>query len=190
MLSGAIRRFLSDAKKGGWAIPARALESLEERLSKELDGGSVALVAPAAPYTWEMQAVLQGTANTTGRVPVKFPRPVEVLGFIPTIITQDPAAGGVDATLDDVSVLLDVDQKDRMTNRLDQTTGQASTDASSFVTLRAMSILLPRAMRWQLNSAKPDLGVTFAWKIPPVGGIARYRPALISLAMVCRFIEE
>lgn len=147
-------------------------------------------LASVAPYTWEVQAALGGATLQTGRIPLDFRGPVEIVGFYPSIIVDGAPAGGalVAPTLDDVLVLLDVNNEKRFTNRLEQTTGAAT--GAGFVTLGALGAArAQRFMSLRITNARPDVGVQFRWKVAPPGGGPIYEDAMIGLAFFAKYIE-
>lgn len=146
-----------------------------------------ALVAPTAPYTWECQATLARTVQETGRIPLRWNRPVEIIGMYAAVVQASIAGGGllVPGT-NDLMVLISANQEDRFTNRLEDTaqTGQAE----SYVTLAAVSVLAPRLTRICLTNASPQVDVNFRWKSHNPIATPRFEDALISLAFFCRYI--
>lgn len=145
-------------------------------------------LAAVAPFTWEVQAELGRTVLQTGRIPLDFRGPVEIVGFYPSVIASSAVGGGLLApTLDDILVLLDVNNEQRFTNRLEQTTAAAT--GAGFVTLGALGAA--RAQRFldlKIRNARPDVGVQFRWKRDP-NGVAIYQNALIGLAFFARYLE-
>lgn len=149
-----------------------------------------ALAAPVAPLTWETEQPLLGSVVETPRIPLRFRGPVEVVGFFPSVIALTAGNPPLRApTLLDIAVKIDINDQDRLTNRLENTTGAG--DDRSFVTLASLSAsVVPRLLRFAMLNASPDVGVTFRWRIPPVGGQAIYEDALIGLAFFCRYLDE
>jgi hypothetical protein len=145
-------------------------------------------LAAVAPFTWEVQATLGGAVLQTGRIPLRFPKPVEIVGFYPSIVDGSAAGGGlVSASLDDVLVLLDANEERRFTNRLEQTAAAAT--GAGFVTLGALGAA--RAQRFldlKLRNAAPDIGVQFRWKRDPSAG-AIFEDAIVCLAFFARYLE-
>lgn len=146
-------------------------------------------LAAVAPFTWEVQAALDGTVLQTGRIPLEFRGPVEIVGFYPSVVVNGAPAGGglVAPTLDDILVLLDANNEQRFTNRLEQTTAAAT--GAGFVTLGALGAA--RAQRFldlRIKNARPDVGVQFRWKVDPAGA-AIFEDALVCLAFFARYLE-
>lgn len=145
-------------------------------------------LAAVAPYTWEVQATLGRTVLQTGRVPLSFKKPVQVVGFYPSVIAGSAVGGGLLVpTLDDILVLLDANEERRFTNRLEQTTAAAT--GAGFVTLGALgSARAQRFLNLKLRNAAPDIGVQFRWKRDPAGG-AIYEDALVGLAFFVKYLD-
>ena len=147
----------------------------------------VVLASPVSPLTWESETQLPGTLVETARIPLQFRGPVEITGFYPSVIAITETNLRV-PTPQDIAVMIDINDQERITNRLENTTGAGSSRA--FVTLASMSAAIAnRLVRLQLKNASPDVGVTFRWRVPPVGGVAVYEDALIGLAFFCRYLE-
>lgn len=146
-------------------------------------------LAAVAPLTWEVQATLGRTTLQTGRIPLDFRGPVEIVGFYPSVIAGSAAGGALVApTLDDILVLLDANNQERFTNRLEQTTAAAT--GAGFVTLGALgSERAARFVDLKIRNARPDVGVQFRWKRDPAGG-AIYEDAIIGLAFFARYLDE
>lgn len=148
---------------------------------------NAALIAPIAPYTWECQATLARTIQETGRIPLRWNRPVEIVGMYAAVRQASIAGGGLLVPqVDDLMVLLDANQEDRFTNRLEDVsqTGQAE----SYVTLGAVSVLAPRLTRIMLKNGAPQIDVSFRWKTHNPIATPRFEDALVSLAFFCRYI--
>lgn len=146
-----------------------------------------ALHAPVAPYTWEIRARLENDQPETGVIPIHFRRPVEIVGMFPTVILAPPAAGGLLlANTDDIECLIDINQKRRLTNQLQETGVQGP--GESFVTLSSLSVFTPRLLREKLRADSPDLGVQFRWKVFN-DGAPDYEDIIIGLSLYCRFLD-
>jgi len=144
-----------------------------------------ALHAPVAPYTWEVQALLARTAIETGRIPLRWNRPVEILGFYASVRQASAVGGLILPTPDDVVVALSANQENRFTNRLED--AAATGQAESFVTLAALSVQVPRLTRIQLRNASPQIDVAFRWKTN-VPATPTFEDASVSLAFFCRYL--
>lgn len=154
-----------------------------------------ALHAPVAPYTWEVRAFLPTTILETSRIPIYFTRPVEIVGFMPTVRVNGFLQGGTRRipTTDDIQILFDINQRDRLTNRLESTTSAGPGQA--YVTLSTFSVLTPRLIRIQMLNQAPDVGIQFRWcqdPAPIAGGVPVpiYENALVQLAFFCRYLDE
>lgn len=152
-----------------------------------------ALNAPVAPFTWECRADLAGNEESTGRIPMSFNRPLEVVGFFPLVSTVLPAAGGglLNPGVGDIDVQLDLNDRDRFTNRF--STGLVSGAAgASHVALAALGAPLTqggRLLRIVATNASPDFGVTFSWR-QFIQGTPLFESARISLAFFARYLSE
>jgi len=142
--------------------------------------------APVSPWTWECQANLERDIQETGRIPLRWNRPVEIVGMFASVRQASVAGGLLIPTTEDVMVLLSANQQERFTNRLEDAaqTGQAE----SYVTLAALSIQAPRLTRIQLKQAAPQIDVSFRWKTHNPIATPRFEDALISLAFFCLYL--
>lgn len=150
-----------------------------------------ALHAPVAPYTWEVRSTLLTTQQETTRIPIFFRGPVEIQGFYPSVRINGAVQGGTRRipTTDNVMVMMDINQQDRLTNRLESTS--VAGPGQSFVTLASMGVLVPRLIRIQILNAAPDVGIQFRWDQDPApGGVPIYENCLIQLAFFCRYLDE
>lgn len=145
-----------------------------------------ALHAPVADYTWELAATLQNDTQDSGGVPVSWSRPVEIIGFLPTVTPVYPLAGGLEIpSPDDVEVFIDANQELRFTNRLGL---DVSGPGASFVSLSALSVLAPRLHRIRLPQGAPDMNVRFRWKHDPTDPAAPFfESADVRLAFFARY---
>jgi hypothetical protein len=140
-----------------------------------------ALHAPVANYTWELRADLASTAVETGRVRIEWNRPVRIVGIYPSIIdTADETQ--LSATLDDITCLLDSNQRETYTARLDRSTVQTAGD--EFVTLAALGVTAPRLLLIDLKDPAPDMGVNFRFE----RGANVYNSCRIKLAFYCNYL--
>ncbi|OFW65958.1 MAG: hypothetical protein A2Y74_05345 [Actinobacteria bacterium RBG_13_63_9] len=146
-----------------------------------------ALHAPIAPYTWEVQATLLRTVQETGRIPLRWNRPVEIIGMYAAVRQASVAGGLLVPTTDDLVCALSANQEDRFTNRLEDVSQTAM--AETFVTLAALSVQVPRLMRIMLTNAAPQVDIAFRWKTHNPIGTPRFEDALISVAFYCRYIS-
>ncbi len=149
-----------------------------------------ALSQPVAKYTWEVQSTLSRTSEETRRIPIKWQRPVKIVGMYPTVIAGTSVGGGLlIPTVNDILVVLNANQKDRYTNRLEDV---ASTGlGESYVTLGSLSTSQAagnRMLEIELNVPAPQLDVAFRWKRPPTGGVALYEDAIVGLCLFCNYV--
>jgi hypothetical protein len=142
--------------------------------------------APVAPFTWEVQAELARTQQETGRLPLRWNRPVEIVGFFATVVALNDDGGLLGPTTDDIQCAIGANQEERFTNRLEDAAATALEE--SFVTLSALSVEVPRLVRIQLTNAGPQMDVAFRWKNHNPIASPRFEDALISLALYCRYI--
>jgi hypothetical protein len=143
-----------------------------------------ALNAPVTDLTWEVTEDLPAATLETGRLPLDFRGAVEILGFYPSVIPTTATVGLRIPTLDDILVLIDVNQQERLTNRLEQ--GGNASQGVSYVTLGAIGVQVPRLFRKVLRQAKPEVGIQFRWKRQDA---AFYQNARISLAFYVRYLD-
>lgn len=157
-----------------------------------------ALHAPVAGFTWEVQADLLGSQNETGRIPIHFRQPVEIVGFYASVILLGNApTGDVNTnaiprrpTTRDVMALIDINQEDRITNRLESTS--VAGPGQSYVTLESLSVQLPREQWIKVLNAAPDFGVQFRWaNLNPRdvdGDDEWWHDARVKLAFFCKYL--
>lgn len=147
--------------------------------------------SPVAPYTWEVRSQLLTTQLETTRIPIFFRGPVEILGFWPTVRINGAVQGGTRRvpTTDNIMCMIDINQQDRLTNRLESTS--VAGPGQSYVTLSGLSVFVPRLIRIQILNASPDVGIQFRWDQDPQPlGVPIYENALIQLAFFCRYLDE
>lgn len=183
-----VLRFIDRAKRQpADAADPRLLARLE-RYAKEAFEGIVALHAPASPMTWEVVSVLRGSTLQGPRVPFRFPRPVELVGFLPTIIPIIPSSGGGTVpTSDSIAVQIDTDNQNYLTSGDGISTNVGGT-AGPFVTLTSVSVQTPRIVGYKLRNPTPDIGFTFRWKLDPGASPFIFRDVIIGLAMYARYL--
>lgn len=156
-----------------------------KRLMKEARDafeGIVALHAPMSPLTYESSALLQGSVQASNRIPFRFPWPVEIVGFFPTLVTP-VTEDGITPGIDDIRVQIDIDSNNYMTSGDGLSIpGNPGGTPGPFVTLSAMSVLVPRLVGYKLRTATPDIGFTYAWK----QAAGTYSTTMISMAIFAR----
>jgi hypothetical protein len=159
-----------------------------EKYAKEAFEGIVALHAPASPMTWETVSILRGASTAGPRQPFRFPRPVEIVGFFPTVIPILPASGGATVpTTDSIAVQIDTDNQNYITSG-DGISTNAGGTAGPFVTLSALSVQVPRVLGYKLRNPTPDIGFTFRWKIDPGAAPGIFRDVIIGMAIFARYL--
>lgn len=184
-LAYEVLRYVDRAmKRPADAGDPRLLAQLE-KYAREAFEGVVALHAPASPMTWETVALFRGAAQQSVRSPFRFPRPVEIVGFFPTL--QILTTGGATSpSLDSLSVSIDTDNQNYLTSG-DGISTPAGGQAGPFVTLSAMSVQTPRIVGYKLRNPTPDIGFTYRWKLDTSGG-AVFKDVLISMCIYARYI--
>jgi hypothetical protein len=192
-LAYEVLRFVDRAtKRPADASDPRLLARLEA-YARDAWEGIVALHAPASPMTWEVVTVLRGAVQLSNRVSFRFPRPVEIVGFYPTIIPlATPTTTGIlTPTTNTIAVSMDTDNQNYLTSG-DGISTPAGGTAGPFVTLASMSVQVPRIVGYKLRNPTPDIGFTYRWKRDAAGGVgtppAVYFDTLISLAMYARYL--
>lgn len=174
-------------KQPGDAGDGRLLARLEQ-YAREAWEGMVSLTAPASPMTWEPVSILRGATLEGPRVPFRFPRPVEICGFFPTVLPILPATGGATVpTTDSIAVKIDTDNQNYMTSGDGISTNAGST-AGPYVTLSSMSVQVPRVLGYKLRNPTPDIGFTFRWKLDPGVAPGIFRDVIISMAIYARYL--
>lgn len=141
----------------------------------------------SAPYTWEVSATLGRTTEQTRLIPVRFQRPVRIVGFYPTVIKGSAVGGLIVPTADDISCVISANQRDRFTNRLEDVSSSGYGEA--YVTLSALGtsqLQGNRLLNLELRDTAPQLELGFRWK--RWTGSAIYEDALISVALFADYI--
>src|SRR5689334_4133097 len=148
-----------------------------------------ARVLPASVYTWEAADVLDGANQESSGITLNFPEAIEILGIWPTVTYKATPAGGalLAPSLDAIAVVLEANERDRITSRIRGDTTGLGTSGTQYVTLSALKADV-RWLRWLLSNAKPDVTVKFRWK-PDVTGGAIYEDTIVSLAFITRPLE-
>lgn len=144
-----------------------------------------ALHAPVTPYTWEVQSNLARTVQDTGRIPLRWNRPVMIVGMYASVLQNSAVGGLLIPSTDAITVELSANQEDRFTNRLEDTA--ATGLVSSFVTLEALSVQVPRLTEIRLENAAPQVDVAFRWKTNNPAS-PTYEDAYCSLAFYCLYL--
>jgi hypothetical protein len=149
-----------------------------------------ALHAPVAPFSWEFQADLDGDTERTARIPLRFTRPVQILGFYPSVIRNAALGALENPTTEHVLCLLHANREIMYTNRLES--GQGAQVPENFVTLASLGVQVPRLVNIQLRQGAPELAAEFRWKRwnaafeeTPV-----YPNAIVTLTAFARYLTE
>jgi len=159
-----------------------------EKYAKEAFEGIVALHAPASPMTWEVVSILRGSTLEGPRQPFRFPRPVEIVGFFPTVIPILPASGGGTVpTADSIAVKIDTDNQNYITSGDGISTNVGGT-AGPFVTLSSIGVQVPRVVGYKLRNPTPDIGFTLRWKIDPGASPFIFRDSIVSIGIYARYL--
>lgn len=146
-----------------------------------------ALHAPTAMYSWECQTILLRTVQDTGRIPLRWNRPVEIIGMRPSVVANAIVGGGLLVpTAEDIVCAVSANQQDKFTNRLEFAAAVGA--AESFVVLAALGVQTPRLTRIQLTNESPQLDVTFRWRTN-LPGTPTYEDANIALTLFCRYLS-
>jgi hypothetical protein len=144
-----------------------------------------ALHAPVTPKTWSITAELARTVESTGGIPVRFTRPIEILGIKATVTAKRPLTGGglIIPTVDDLDVSLITDDEDLWTKHLKE-----SGSEGQFVALSHLTVDAPRLLRIVPRGSAPDLSFEFAWGQFIDAAHPIFEDALIRLSLFCRYI--
>lgn len=180
-LAIAVRQFVERVKRqpSDGSDPA-LLAYLDRAARRSLDGFFGVLSAPVAPEEREAFATLLSTDPETNRIPLTFPRPIEILGYYPSLVVT--GAAGVVPTLDDLLVSIDFNLEEYQGASQGLTSSAAN---NTFTTLGSWKILTPRLVCKKIEVPKPDLGFTFRWKQP----VGTYRDVIIGMAVFARYID-
>ena len=187
-LAYEILRFVDRARKQPADASDPRLLARLEKYAKEAFEGIVALHAPASPMSWEVVSILRGSTPQGPRQPFRFPRPVEIVGFMPTVIPILPASGGGTVpTSDSIAVQIDTDNQNYLTSG-DGISTNAGGSAGPFVTLSMMGVQVPRIVGYKLRNPTPDIGFTFRWKIDPGPSPFIFRDVIIGMGIYARYL--
>jgi hypothetical protein len=146
-----------------------------------------ALHAPVTPKTWSISAELARTVESTGVIPMRFTRPIEILGIKATVTAKRPLVGGglIIPTVDDLDVSLLTDDQDLWTKHLAE-----SGSEGNFVALSHLTIDAPRLLRIVPRGDAPDLAFEFAWAQFIDATHPIFEDALIRVSIMCRYITK
>ena len=185
-LAYTVLRYINRARQRPSDAGDPGLLAILEKQATEAFEGIVALTAPASPMTWEINVNMLGAVQTTNRVAFRFPRPVEITGFFPSLVIAAAGGGATTPSTDVIAVQMDTDNQNYLTSA-DGVSTAAGGKAGPFVTLSAMSVQVPRVVGYKLRNPSPDIGFTFRWKADVSGG-AVFKDTLVSLAMYARYL--
>lgn len=143
-----------------------------------------ALNAPVADTSWTLEAELLGTVAETGDVPVRFTRPIEIVGIHVSVITKLPMASPAlrEPTVKDINVSMLSNDSDTWTKRLTE-----SGSGGNFALLESLGIQVPRLMRLRPGGDTPDFTFNFAWKQFDAA-TPYYEGAIISLTLYANYL--
>jgi hypothetical protein len=171
--------------------PADASDpTLLRRLQKSAEDaweGIVALHAPASPMTWEVRTNLASTVQRTNRISFRYPRPVEIVGFLPTLVVYGAQVALLTPSTDDLMVAIDTDNQNYLTSG-EGVSSNAGGTAGPFITLTAMSVQVPRIVGYKLKNPTPSIGFTFQWAQNVTVAAPVYRDVTIAMAMYARYL--
>jgi hypothetical protein len=184
-LSYTVLKFVDRVRKQPADGSDPRLLQLLEKYAKEAWEGIVALHAPASPMTWEVSTSMTGATQETNRQAFTFPRPVEIVGFWPTLTVL--ASGGASTpSTDSIQVSIDTDNQNYLSSGEGIST-VAGTTAGPFVTLTAMSVVVPRIVGYKLTNPKPNIGFKYRWARDVTGG-AVFKDVVVRMAMYARYL--
>ena len=146
--------------------------------------------APVAPFSWEFQADLDGTLEGTARIPLKFTRPVQILGFYPSVILNAAIGSLALPTTEHVLVLLHANREVMYTHRLESGAGAQAPE--NFVTLASMGVQVPRLVNIQLRQGAPELACEFRWKrwAATYASSPVYPDVIVSMTVYARYLTK
>jgi hypothetical protein len=163
-----------------------------ERVAREaFEGAFVALHAPIAPETYEAQGLLLASVDQSGSVPIAFERPVEIVGFRPSVSPRTPEASApptiAQPTLEDILVSVNINKKTQVTTSQQAAVLTTAGTTEQFVTLASIGVQVPRLVGFKLRFPQPQIDFIFRWK----AGANAWDDAadtLVSVAVYARFL--
>lgn len=177
MLSTYLKNALKAIRlNGGNATPAQ-LSDLERQAALAFDGAWVTQTAPFAPVTWEGETLMASNMLESGRIDLRFTRPVEIVGIYASIVPV--GAVGRAATLDDLACQIDIDRQAFRTSSITDTCA-----TSNFVVLGALACT-QRQLGIRIESASPNVGLTFRWRV----GTGVCKDSLVAATCFCRWLD-
>jgi len=144
----------------------------------------VSLQAPMVPLTWETFGTILTTEQESPILPIRFPKPVQLLAIRPTIrpLSFLPSPPLVAPSLDDVLVSISIDREKALTAQ--QQPGTTSAAGSAFVTAGSLSLGLPRLLAQEIDSPTPQLDFQFRWR----QGTGVFIDCSVSVAVFARYL--
>lgn len=145
-----------------------------------------ALNAPVAPFTWGAIVELPNTVQQTADVPVRFERPLELLGIKAIVVPKYPLIGTglIVPTVDDIDVMMQTDNEDLWTKTLLE-----SGSGGDFAPLTALAIDAPRLLRIVPAADAPDFTFRFQWT-QFTQGTPLFEHAIIKLGILARYLSK
>lgn len=176
MLANVVKKMMREAKKSGGALTPAQMSTLEREANLGFDGSFVTVTAPMAPETWQGECVLPTNQLESGRIDMRFSRPVEIVGIYPSIVSVGSV--GVDAKIDEISCQIDIDRQNFRTSNITDTT-----QTSNFVVLGALA-QEKRNLGLRICTSQPSVGFTFRWRT----ALNTRKDTLIAVTLYCRWI--
>jgi hypothetical protein len=150
----------------------------------QMSDAYVALQAPQVPLTWEAFGTIESDQAESPILPIRFPKPVQLIGIRPTIrpLSFLPLPPLVAPSLDDVLLSISIDREKQLTAQ--QQPGTTSAAGSSFVSAGALSLGLPRLLAQEITSPTPQLDFQFRWR----QGTGVFVACSVSVAVYARYL--
>jgi hypothetical protein len=127
------------------------------------------------------------TVQRTNRISFRYPRPVEIVGFLPTLVVYGTQALLLTPSTDDLMVAIDTDNQNYLTSG-EGVSSNAGGTAGPFITLTSMSVQVPRIVGYKLKNPTPSIGFTFQWAQNVTAAAPVYRDVTIAMAMYARYL--
>lgn len=183
---GQILGRIADLFRRGKPDEARRLMEGAVADGASMADGYTALQTPMVPLTWETFGTLESGQAESPILPIRFPKPVQILAIRPTIrpLSFAPAPPLVVPTLDDVLLSINIDREKQLTAQ--QQPGTTTAAGSSFVTAGSLSIGLPRLLAQEVTSPTPQLDFQFRWR----QGTGVFIDCTVSVAVFARYLAQ
>lgn len=176
------------------ANPSEAVGSRRDALVAKaraaLSGSYAAQTSPIAPLRWMNRVVLPQNVLQSEEDPLDFPFPVEIVGFIPTVLLVDTNAQRVQPPLEAIDVYIQLNNDAVLTNRANRVATQ--TQNFQVCNLPAISATVGNSLMGLVLSEPRNLvTVKFAWAVDlaTVAALA-YGDVQVSLNYVMRKRED